>query len=142
MADVIAGLLRFRYESGTVQYSADNGVTWMPVGHFGGLRFGGFLTNTDQTIQPGTDKASLYILLPGVLTANHVLTVGTTGANTNDYCKIVRMDKSAFTYTIQNPTPTTLHTTTASSTVDIGYNLNFSAGNWINWGSREFLQGP
>ena len=64
------------------------------------------LTNANTTINPGTDKASKYTLPAAILSANHVLTLGTGGSPTTGLTVwIVRRDLTANTYTINNGGP-------------------------------------
>lgn len=61
---------------------------------------GANLTNADATIYVSGN--AIRILPAATLTANHVLTLGTTGAIEGDEILVVRNDAEAFTYTIAN----------------------------------------
>lgn len=52
-------------------------------------RAGTDLTNSDQTVQPGTDKCGVYFIRPGTLTTGRVITIGDTGSVAGDWVMFV-----------------------------------------------------
>jgi hypothetical protein len=72
------------------------------------------LGDADTTIQPFTDKVGLYILPAGTLTANRILTIGSTGGIVTWQIYIAVYDLSANTYTIKENGGGTLWTRPAS----------------------------
>jgi hypothetical protein len=82
---------------------------------------GANLGNADATINPASDKASLYLLPAGTLTAARVLTLGVSGAPiTSSVLQVVRRDLSANTLTVNDDAGTTLLTFAASPTTAQG----------------------
>lgn len=70
---------------------------------------GSDLTNADVTVNPASDKATLYSLPAATLTANHVLTLGVSGSPiTNSVVQIERRDLTSNTYTVKNDSGTSL----------------------------------
>lgn len=64
---------------------------------------GADLTDADATIQVG---GNFWRVLPAAtLTANHMLTLGTTNAADGDVIEVTRLDSTAFTYAIVNGGP-------------------------------------
>ena len=80
--------------------AVDSSTPAAPVVSTGAKR-GTALTDADQTLQPGTDKASEYAQTTA-LTANRVKTLGVTSAVTGQLCRIVRRDTAAFTLAVAN----------------------------------------
>ncbi len=95
------------------------------------LARGADLTDASATIQPFSDKCSLYVLPNGVLTADRTLTVSITSGTpvAQTIVDILVLDTSAHSFTIQNNTPTTLYTH-AGSGVPMIYRL-FSSGGGV-----------
>ncbi len=86
------------------------------------------LPDADTTIEPWTDKAGVYVLQAGKLTANRVLTVNNTGGSGPFVVSILVRDISANTYTIKNSAAATLFTKGASPGRAILFALYSGAG--------------
>lgn len=141
---------RLRVKGGIVQSSV-NGGAWGPFTPqatskygVGVLRPGADLIDADQTISPGTDKASIYVF-PGPLTANRNLTVTNTGSPPfNKLCVIRSFDTSAFTVTIKDDTAAVLYTLAASPGAgmirDVYLYFNPGTGHFAFFGDMVELQ--
>lgn len=90
---------------------------------------GADLTDSDQTINPGTDKKSQYVMRAGVMTANRTVTLSNAGSPVNLYvADIIREGTEAFTLTIKRADGTTIFTIPASTALKAECFTN--AGNW------------
>lgn len=83
----------------------DAGVLWLSVKGAANAVFvapiaSALLTNVDATVLVTT--ASEFTLPGSTLTGNHTLTLSTTGAVTGEVIRVIRLDKTAFTYAIIN----------------------------------------
>lgn len=93
---------------------------------------GTVLTDADTTIEPFTDKAGVYVLPAGTLTANRVLTVNNTGGIGPWALWLAVYDLSASTYTIKNSATTTIFTKAASPGRAILFQIySASGGAWV-----------
>lgn len=92
-------------------------------------RLATLLTDANQTINPNTDHCALYVLPSGTLSANRTLTVTNSEGDNSKIIQIVVLDTSAFTYDINNNTPTLLYQKTASRPAAV-YQLYHSGGIW------------
>lgn len=89
------------------------------------------LTDADQTVQPATDKASLYTI-PATVTGTHIYTFGNTGATALRESFYV-VNKSSFSQTIKNAAGTTVGTLPAASgNVFYAINLFFLTNQILN----------
>lgn len=66
------------------------------------------LSDTDQTVTPGTDKLGLYVMPSGTMTANRSITLSNAGAVSGQVVDIVREGTEAFTLTILSAAAATL----------------------------------
>lgn len=114
-------------------FNPENVASWKCSGEeYTALNRGTGLANADQTVQPGTDKASQYNrIIP--LTANRNTTVGTTSVPTGMEVDIVRQDGAAFTNAIINggAGAGTLLTFAASPTTAERLTIRFDGTNWV-----------
>lgn len=85
---------------------------------------GADLTDADVTIQPYTDKCSLYVLRDGVITANRTVRLGITSSFGPFTCVIMVLDTSSHTYIVADHAGTALFTHAANSVPFLywGYN--------------------
>lgn len=94
------------------------GVTGAGSGGCGGCDMpnpGANLDNTDATVDPAVDAASVYRLPADTLTGNHTLTLDVNGSPvTNSIVQITRFDLSANTYEILDDAATSLFTFSAN----------------------------
>jgi hypothetical protein len=91
------------------------------------------LSNTGQTVNPGIDNASQYLLPSGSLNAATSLTLGTSGSPaTNLVVQVIRRDLTGNTYAIVNggAGAGTLLTFSASPKTAQGGAFKFDGTNW------------
>lgn len=119
----------FADENGDVR-KLDVAGTRFPVGGFGLPRMAAaLLPDGNFTINPNSDNCSLYVLPPGRLTANRVLTINNAGGDNTKIVQVVVLDTSSFTYDIQNSTPTLMYQKTANRPAAT-YQFFHSGGVW------------
>lgn len=69
------------------------------------------LADADVTINPATDKVTIYYFPAATITGNRIITLGTGGGPATGCCAtIARLGTEAFTVTIKDDAGTTLHT--------------------------------
>lgn len=91
------------------------------------------LTGATQTINPMSDKCSLYIIKNGTVTGAADIVITNGGASFNgDIVQIVREDLSANVVNIYNSVPTLLYTTLASAGAARTYQVFGSSDVWVN----------
>lgn len=71
------------------------------------------LTDTDQTITPGSDACSQYEMPAGVQSANRAVTLSNAGSLAGQICDICKPVGDAHTLAIKNAAGTTIHTIAA-----------------------------
>jgi hypothetical protein len=94
---------------------------------------GAALTNADVTKNPASDGVSEYQLPAATLTADHTLTLGTSGSPAvNDVIRIVRLDATAHSYIVANGGGGggTLFTFGPSPTAVFGASFYWDGANW------------
>lgn len=103
-------------------------------GAFGvpGPAIGANLTDANATINPATDKASLYTLPAATpRTANRTLTLGTGGSPiTNHVVSVWILGGGAFTYLVQDDASTALFTFASGATKQIA-NFYFNGTHYV-----------
>jgi len=122
-------------------FDGQTGGSWKCYGEaYTARKRGADLTDTNQTIQPFTDKASRYDRVIA-LTANRTTTLGTTGVLTGTKVMIVRRDTAAFTNAIVNGGGGggTLLTFAASPTEVQRATFRFDGTNWA-LGDFEYIE--
>lgn len=99
VAPAPAGRARLSLKGKAVQFSVDGGAFGSAAPY---ARPGADLGDADATIQPTTDAASCYTMPESTMTANRIVTLGTTGSPvTAGIVQIIRRDRSANTLTVK-----------------------------------------
>lgn len=93
---------------------------------------GANLPDTDTTVNPASDSASIYRLLADTLTNNRTLTLGVAGSPvTNSIVQIIRHDLTANTYTVNDDAATPLFTFPASPTTPQAATFFFDGTHYV-----------
>lgn len=95
-------------------------------------KLGTTLTGGTQTIHPGTDFCSRYLVPVGSIVADSILTInitGSPGAQSGDIVQIEILDTGPHTYTIKNETGTTIATKTANAPSQV-FQFYATGGDW------------
>jgi len=103
---------------------------------------GADLPDAPITIQPVTDKCSLYVLQDGVLTANRALAMGIAGYLSTLDVFILVLDTSANIYTITNDVGALLYTHQGSVTGPMVYQMYAAVAGKFIANVRGFVVNP
>jgi len=100
--------------SSAVATSTSNGL--MPAAAYAQtLKQGANLTDANATINPATDKASLYVLPANTLTADRQLTLGLGGSPAVGHCPAILVQPQTHNLGVYNDSAGLLFTFTAST---------------------------
>lgn len=93
---------------------------------------GANLPNSNTTVNPAVDSASIYRLPADTLTANRVLTLGVGGSPvTNSIVQITRHDLTAHTYEVRDDAATSLFTFPVSPTTPQAATFFFDGTHYV-----------